>query len=177
MLINSGQEEKLDFDDLPLGRIQAAFGYRARRGQLRASILVLLNEQPRNGYQLMGTIAARTASAWKPSPGALYPALAQLVEEGLITESKSEHGRVYQLTETGTIEAGKQPEQPWDDAAVRGRFGREERFALWREFRLLGAALHLAHASATPAQLAEITRSLKAQRRTVHRLLGEGHSL
>jgi len=163
----------LNFDDLPLGHLHAALGYRARRGQLRASILVLLAEQARNGYQLMGTIAARTASAWKPSPGALYPALTQLVEEGLIVEATVDGSRQYQLTETGQVEAAKQTPQPWEDAALRGRQGFEERLALWREFRLLGGTLHLAQVSATPTQMVEITRSLKTQRRTIHKLLGD----
>ena len=63
---------------------------RGRRGHVRTSILALLAEQPLNGYQIMQTLAERTDGAWKPSPGAVYPALSQLEDEGLIARLAAE---------------------------------------------------------------------------------------
>src|SRR2546421_11282402 len=51
---------------------------RARRGDVRAAILLLLEEESRNGYQLMEEIQNRSGGAWRPSPGSIYPALSQL---------------------------------------------------------------------------------------------------
>jgi len=147
--------------------------YRARRGQLRESILVLLAEQPRNGYQLMGAIAEKTSGAWTPSPGALYPALAQLVDEGLIAEQAADGAKVYALTDAGAQEAAKQPAEPWADAAGRGACGREQRHGLWEEFRRLGATLKLAGDTATPDQLDAIAKGLADQRRSILRTLGQ----
>ena len=147
--------------------------YRARRGQLRESILVLLAEQPRNGYQLMGAIAEKTSGAWTPSPGALYPALAQLVDEGLIAEQVADGAKVYALTDVGTQEAAKQPAEPWADAAGRGACGREQRHGLWEEFRRLGATLKLAGDTATPDQMDAIAKGLADQRRSILRTLGQ----
>jgi len=45
------------------------------RGDVRAAILVLLSEEPRNGYGLMQEIEQRSQGAWRPSPGSVYPAL------------------------------------------------------------------------------------------------------
>ena len=59
-------------------------GPRARRGDVRAALLVLLAEEPRNGYGLMQEIEARSDGAWRPSPGSVYPALSQLEDEGLV---------------------------------------------------------------------------------------------
>ena len=59
-------------------------GPRARRGDVRAALLALLAEEPRNGYQLMQEIERRSDGAWRPSPGSVYPALQQLEDEGLI---------------------------------------------------------------------------------------------
>ncbi|MEA2311092.1 MAG: hypothetical protein QOE28_1060, partial [Solirubrobacteraceae bacterium] len=42
-------------------------GSRARRGDVRAALLVLLAEEPRNGYGLMQEIEARSNGAWRPS--------------------------------------------------------------------------------------------------------------
>ena len=147
--------------------------YRARRGQLRESILVLLAEQPRNGYQLMGVITDKTAGAWTPSPGALYPALAQLVDEGLIAEQSVDGAKVYALTDLGSQEAAKQPAEPWSDAVGRGDSGREQRHRLWEEFRHLGATLRLVGDTATPDQMDAIAQNLADQRRGILRILGQ----
>src|SRR5262245_43204963 len=44
-------------------------GPKAGRGDVRAAILALLREGPRNGYQIMSEIAERSRGAWRPSPG------------------------------------------------------------------------------------------------------------
>ena len=53
-------------------------GPRARRGNVRAAALALLEEQPMNGYQIIQEIAERSGGVWRPSPGSIYPALQQL---------------------------------------------------------------------------------------------------
>jgi DNA-binding PadR family transcriptional regulator len=80
----------------PFGR-----GRRARRGDVRAAALVLLDEEPRNGYQLMQEIERRSDGAWRPSPGSVYPALQQLDDEGLVRTVESGGRRVYELTDEG----------------------------------------------------------------------------
>src|SRR3712207_1089011 len=91
-------------------------GNRARRGDVRTAILVLLAEEPRNGYQLMQEIEERSDGVWRPSPGSIYPALQQLEEEGLIVSEESGRRRRYSLTEEGraaVAERGDDP-APWD---------------------------------------------------------------
>ena len=76
-------------------------GGRARRGDVRAAMLLLLDEQPQNGYQLIQEIERRTEGVWKPSPGSVYPALQQLEDEGLVQTIESEGKRAYELTAEG----------------------------------------------------------------------------
>jgi DNA-binding PadR family transcriptional regulator len=77
-------------------------GGRARRGDVRAAILSLLGDGPSNGYGLIRGIADRTEGSWRPSPGSVYPTLAQLVDEGLIEPVAGEGSRSdYQLTDAG----------------------------------------------------------------------------
>src|SRR5262245_9517929 len=64
-------------------------GPKAGRGDVRAGILALLREGPRNGYQIMSEVEERSGGAWRPSPGAVYPALQQLADEGLIEAEES----------------------------------------------------------------------------------------
>src|SRR5437588_10911522 len=61
---------------------------RKRRGDVRAALLLLLAEEPRNGYQLMQAIEERSGGRWRPSPGSIYPSLAQLEDEGLVVASE-----------------------------------------------------------------------------------------
>src|SRR2546430_11923616 len=76
-------------------------GQKAGRGDVRAAILALLREGPRNGYQIMSDVEERTRGAWRPSPGAVYPALSQLADEGLIESEESGGRRTYRLTDAG----------------------------------------------------------------------------
>lgn len=84
------------FGGPPFGR-----GRKARRGDVRAAVLVLLDEESRNGYQLMQEIERRSDGAWRPSPGAVYPALQQLEDEGLVQTGSSEERKAYELTDAG----------------------------------------------------------------------------
>lgn len=76
-------------------------GPRARRGDVRAALLLLLEGQPQNGYQLIQEIERRTEGVWKPSPGSVYPALQQLEDEGLVRASENDGRRSYDLTAEG----------------------------------------------------------------------------
>jgi DNA-binding PadR family transcriptional regulator len=76
-------------------------GHRARRGDVRAAALVLLAEEPRNGYQVMQEIEQRSDGLWRPSPGSVYPALQQLEDEGLVRSDESAGRRLFHLTDEG----------------------------------------------------------------------------
>jgi DNA-binding PadR family transcriptional regulator len=88
---------------------------RARRGDVRASILALLKDRPMHGYEMIQEIAERSGGTWKPSPGSVYPTLQLLEDEGLIS-SESEGGKkLFTLTEAGREEAGQETQVPWEN--------------------------------------------------------------
>ncbi|MFJ8192916.1 PadR family transcriptional regulator [Streptomyces sp. NPDC096094] len=90
---------------------------RARRGDVRASILALLKDRPMHGYEMIQEIAERSGGAWKPSPGSVYPTLQLLEDEGLIA-SESEGGKkLFALTEAGRTAAEEGPDAPWEEAS------------------------------------------------------------
>ncbi|MGW1076977.1 PadR family transcriptional regulator [Streptomyces sp. NPDC002537] len=99
----------------PRGRGRGGPGGRARRGDVRASILALLKDRPMHGYEMIQEIAERSGGAWKPSPGSVYPTLQMLEDEGLI-ESASEGGKkLFTLTEAGRTEADAGSQTPWEE--------------------------------------------------------------
>ncbi|MVO88239.1 PadR family transcriptional regulator [Streptomyces sp. p1417] len=89
---------------------------RARRGDVRASILALLKDRSMHGYEMIQEIAERSGGAWKPSPGSVYPTLQLLEDEGLII-SESEGGKkLFSLTDAGREAAAEGPDAPWEEA-------------------------------------------------------------
>ncbi|NLZ58050.1 MAG: PadR family transcriptional regulator, partial [Corynebacterium sp.] len=57
-------------------------GGRAGRGDLRHVVLSLLGQESMHGYQIITIINERTEGNWSPSPGAIYPTLSMLEDEG-----------------------------------------------------------------------------------------------
>jgi DNA-binding PadR family transcriptional regulator len=90
---------------------------RRRRGDVRLALLMLLAEEPRNGYQLMQTIEERSGGRWRPSPGSVYPTLAQLEDEGLIRATDRDGTKLFELTDQGRERLGqsKVDPAPWED--------------------------------------------------------------
>src|SRR4051812_32474827 len=76
-------------------------GDRARRGDVRAAILLALEEQPMHGYQLIQEIGERSGGVWQPSAGAIYPALALLEDEGFVTITADGGRKMAALTDEG----------------------------------------------------------------------------
>nr|WP_294694262.1 PadR family transcriptional regulator [uncultured Friedmanniella sp.] len=68
---------------------------------MRIATLLLLAESPMHGYQIMQAMADRTDGAWRPSPGAVYPTLAQLEDEGLVTTEVEGGRKLVTLTAQG----------------------------------------------------------------------------
>jgi DNA-binding PadR family transcriptional regulator len=85
---------------------------RRRRGDVRLALLMLLAEEPRNGYQLMQTIEERSDGRWRPSPGSVYPTLSQLEDEGLIRGVERDGAKLFELTDQGRERLGESKTDP-----------------------------------------------------------------
>jgi DNA-binding PadR family transcriptional regulator len=123
---------------------------RMRRGDVRAAVLVLLDEGPMTGYALMGEIERRSDGAWRPSPGSVYPTLALLEDEGLIRPQPGEGRTPYELTDEGKAHVEEHREQlgePWTKSAEG--FG-ESRLELRSLIGQLGAAARWRWPATTP---------------------------
>ncbi|MET0725008.1 MAG: PadR family transcriptional regulator [Leifsonia sp.] len=80
-------------------------------GSLRLYLLSLLAEQPRHGYELITALSDRFGGTYSPSAGTIYPRLAKLEEEGLVTKSTDGRKTIYEITDAGRAElADREPE-------------------------------------------------------------------
>jgi DNA-binding PadR family transcriptional regulator len=148
-------------------------GRRSARGDIRLAVLALLGEQPRHGYEIIQEIAERTGGAWRPSPGSVYPTLAQLQDEGLVTVEKSAGRRIVELTEAGTAyvaEHRAELDAVWQSAAGDDD---EDAEALMDQLRALHAAAAQVLGAGTPEQIQTATAAITEARRAVYRLLAE----
>ncbi len=80
-------------------------------GRLRLYLLKLLDESPRHGYEVIRLLEERFHGLYAPSAGTVYPRLAKLEKEGLVTHTTEGGRKVYSLTGDGRAElASRQAE-------------------------------------------------------------------
>jgi DNA-binding PadR family transcriptional regulator len=102
--------------------------HRARRGALLAAVLTLLDERPMHGYELITELEDRSEGRWRPSPGAMYPALKKMVVHDLVTTEDVDGKRQFSLTDHGRqrladlrAERGDDAAEPWEHTGTGGR--------------------------------------------------------
>jgi DNA-binding PadR family transcriptional regulator len=80
-------------------------------GRLRLYLLKLLDEAPRHGYEVIRLLEERFQGLYAPSAGTVYPRLAKLETEGLVTHTTEGGRKVYSITDAGRAElAGRSGE-------------------------------------------------------------------
>ena len=149
-------------------------GPRARRGDVREAALLLLAEGPLNGYQIMQEIERRSNGVWRPSPGSIYPALAQLEDEGLIRTEELGERRAYALTDAGRARVderrGEAAAPPWKQMAESDD---DEIGSLFQEMRRLGMAIGQIGHLGTQEQIDKAREIVTKARRAVYALLAD----
>lgn len=156
------------------GRGPRGRGRKARRGDIRTAALLLLAEEPRNGYQIMQEVQERSEGVWSPSPGSVYPALQQLEDEGLIVTQEGEGRKAFAITEAGRqalAERGEGSPAPWEQmsdevspaAHQLGRLMREVAFAFAQVMR-----------TGSEEQMTRAREVLTKARRDLYTILAEG---
>ncbi|MGY1643358.1 PadR family transcriptional regulator [Geodermatophilus sp. SYSU D00703] len=145
---------------------------RAPRGDVRTAVLLLLAEEPMHGYQLMQAIADRSGGRWSPSPGAIYPTISQLEDEGLVTVTAEAGRKLVTLTEAGREHVGTRQEA-WPDPFA-GRAGAGPGDDLPGLVHQLHGAVREVARTGTDAQRAAAARILADARRSLYLLLAEG---
>src|SRR5215211_3255559 len=142
---------------------------RAQRGDVRTAILLVLADQPMHGYQIMQAMGDRTGGAWRPSPGAVYPTIAQLEDEGLVTTQEEGGRRLVTLTPEGSAyleERSTRLGDPFADFA-----GQPSRPDLREGMQELQAAARQIVTSGSAAQIEAAAQVLAQARRSLYLIL------
>jgi len=81
------------------------------RGELQRALLhVTADLGPSNGYAIMHGLADRVGGSWRPSPGAIYPALLALEDAGLLDGHDVDGARHYAATPAGEAAVAADPD-------------------------------------------------------------------
>ncbi|KRV47161.1 PadR family transcriptional regulator [Wenjunlia vitaminophila] len=80
-------------------------------GRLRLYLLGLLDQAPRHGYEVIRLLEERFHGMYAPSAGTVYPRLAKLEQEGLVSHTTEGGRKVYSLTEAGRDELDRRREE------------------------------------------------------------------
>jgi DNA-binding PadR family transcriptional regulator len=111
-------------------------------GELRLLLLKLIADESRHGYELIKEIGEMTGGTYEPSPGAVYPTLSLLADEGAITETAGVDDtarKAFEATEVGGSELADRAEEA--DALIArltAMSGDEERGRAPELFRAMG---------------------------------------
>lgn len=149
---------------------------KARRGDVRAAILSVLQDTDLNGYQVIQEIEERSGGAWKPSPGSVYPTLQQLEDEGLVVAGAPDGRRTYRLTEEGRSYAEEHADElaaPWQAFAQNPDEDADEHGVKPVVGQLMGALWQIM-ATGTPDQQSAAREALVDLRKTLFQILVEG---
>ena|ERR1700737_3454134 len=164
------------FGGSPSGEGPFGPGRKARRGDIRTAALLLLAEEPRNGYQIMQEVEERSEGVWRPSPGSVYPALAQLEDEGLIRSEEIDGRKLFAITDEGRAllqKRGTDTPAPWEQ--MSGDIS-DDAFEIRHLIRDVAFAFAQLMRTGSDAQIAKAREVLSAARRDLYRILADGDS-
>jgi len=157
---------------LPWGGRGGRWGRFFGPGEIRLALLSMLESGPKHGYELMKELEAKSGGIYKASAGAIYPALQQLEDEGLVSSDQSAGKRTYSLTDAGRAELQREAEtvsKIWRRAEQAGDWapwmGMEGAEVMRPASELMKTALRAAtrgsHDSARIAKIREILERAK----------------
>jgi DNA-binding PadR family transcriptional regulator len=116
------------------------------QGELRLALLKLVADRPRHGYELIKAIEELTGGGYAPSPGAVYPTLQLLADEGMLGEQPDDTSarKPFAATDAGRKELEERAEE------VEALF---ERLSDHGERQHRGRSPHVARAMGNLAQV------------------------
>lgn len=146
---------------------------RRGRGDVRLAILLLLDEQPRHGYEIITELTDRSEGRWRPSPGSVYPVLKRLAKEGLVGPVKQDGKNIFSLTPAGKTLVEQQREA-WGEPWTRDADAEDEHSTpLWDEGKQLGAAVWQVSQLDDPEQIATAVEVLAQARKQIYGILAQ----
>ena len=94
-------------------------------GDLQLIVLVLLEQKPRHGYEIIKALEEHSSGIYTPSPGVVYPALTYLEETGFAVSEANGNKRLYSITPAGKAHLAQNRQAVDETLEQLARFGRK----------------------------------------------------
>jgi len=143
------------------------------KGDFKGLVLHLLEERPMHGYEIIKALEERYHGVYKPSAGAIYPALRSLLNKGFLSVSGEERRKTYRITREGKAYLRSRRKEMEQRFRMFEKMIGPERAALFREFRATGKLLRTNIRDVTPAQANELKRVMVDMKERVLRILSK----
>lgn len=138
------------------------------RGDIRLIVLETLKTGPKRGYEVIKSIREMFGGWYTPSPGAVYPTLQWLEDEGLVeSETTGDGKKRYRITEQGLKFLSEREDQL---EAFREKWRKAisvEGLDLLDSARRLGFTVIHAYINYPKEKLAEVSRILEDARKRI----------
>ena len=143
------------------------------KGDFKGVVLHLLEARPMHGYEIIKALEERYHGFYKPSAGAIYPALRSLLGKGYLSVSGEERRKTYRITAKGKAYLRSRRKEIEDRVrAFETAFG-PERAALFREFRSTAKLLRTNMGDVSAKQAEELRKVVAGMREKILRILSK----
>ncbi|HKZ89340.1 MAG TPA: PadR family transcriptional regulator [Thermoplasmata archaeon] len=143
------------------------------KGDVKGLVLFILAEKPKHGYEIMKSIEDRFHGFYRPSPGAVYPALRALRRLRYARMEGGERRKVYRITSKGkSYLRSRRAQMERRYREFEAAIG-PDKAALLRDFRRTGQLLFANMRNVTPGQARTLRGLLTELRERMLRVLAE----
>ncbi len=143
------------------------------KGGFRILVLHALSERPMYGYEVIKALESRFQGFYRPSAGAVYPALRSLQREGLVAVRGSQRPKTYRITAKGKSFLRDQHEARHRHFESFQAAVGPERAALLHELRETGRLLMPNLRTITPHQAVQLQKAVAEMRGRIVEILAE----
>lgn len=143
------------------------------RGDFKMIVLTVLQERPMHGYEISTFIEEQSQGFYRPSPGAIYPALRTLLNKGYVRIKSEERRKIYQITPAGRrLLREKHAQIERGIRAFKEAIG-PERAMLMLEMHRTAKLIVMAGRDITPSQAKKLSRIMNEARESMLRIISE----
>jgi DNA-binding PadR family transcriptional regulator len=153
-------------------RFLGSFHFLAK-GDFKGLVLHLLQERPMHGYEIIKALEERYHGVYKPSAGAIYPALRSLLNKGYVSVSGEERRKTYRITRQGKAYLASRRKEIEQRFRMFEKMIGPDRAQMFREFRATGKLLRANMRDVTVRQAKELQKLFGEMRERVLRILSK----
>lgn len=143
------------------------------KGDFKVIVLSVLQDRPMHGYEITRVIQEESHGMYRPSAGAVYPALKTLLKKGMVKVSSRERRKIYQITPAGKKLLQERHAELHNYMENFKKSLGPEKAAMMDEIGKTGKLLAITGRTITPSQAKKVAKIFAESRERILRILSE----